>query len=76
MEEIDEVLILGLEELLWYWLSLANHSPAGYSVCRKPFHSKHLGLRAAKQLLKLLKNLGIYITIQLEKLYHQLMPRG
>lgn len=66
----------GLKELLQYWLSLTNHSPVGYSVCRKSFHSQHSGLRAAKQLLKLLRNLGIYITIQLEKLYHQLMPRG
>lgn len=68
MEEIDEVLTPGLEELMRYWLSLADHSPAGYSVCRRSFHFKHLGLRAAKQLLKLLKKLEIYITIQLEKL--------
>lgn len=68
MEEINEALTPGLQELLQYWWSLADHSPAGCSVCRKSFHSECSGLRAATQLLKLLKKLGIYITIQLEKI--------
>lgn len=57
---------LRLQELLWYWPFLADHLPAGCAVCGKSSHSEHLRPKSAKQLLK---ELEIYISIQLEKLH-------
>lgn len=67
MEETGEARTPGLEDLLQYWLSLAGHSPAGCTVCVEEVNSLCV-LRAVKRPSKLLNKLGIYITIQLEKL--------